>query len=52
VLVNKLCGLSLRIEKNRECVEAANIAAELDAIGEIDRNTDPFLSDLVQKHIL
>jgi len=52
MLVNKLRGFARLIQKNGERVETANLPSQLNAVSEVDRDSDPFFPHLVQKHIL
>ena len=47
MFIDQLSGFSDRVEEDRECIEAADHAAQLDATDKVDRDADIFFSDLV-----
>ena len=52
MLVDQLGRLARRVQQDREGVEAAHVAAQLDAAEQIDRHADIFFADLVEKRVL
>ena len=52
MLINELGWAADGIEKDREGVEPAYHATELDAVNEVDGDADVFLAYLIQKDVL
>lgn len=52
VFVDQLSGLARGIQQDGEGIKTADLAAQLDAAHQINRDPDAFLAHLVQKHVL